>query len=100
MLQLWAHAGDTIDFDASYSITNRIAGDTWTNTVSGYTSYGEKLLGLHVDGIFPDWGEFNNEHTYYLDFVGTGSQVALWIWDIYYPNNVGSLTVEIYKVNW
>jgi hypothetical protein len=95
-----AEAGDTINFDASYSLTNRIVGDTWTNTVSGYTSYGEALLGLHVDGVFPDWGEYNENHTYYLNYLGTGGKVALWIYDIYYPNNSSSLTVEIQKVNW
>ena len=49
----------------------------WTNTVSGYTSYGEALLGLHVDEVFPDRGDFNDQHIYYLDYVGTGNPVAL-----------------------
>lgn len=91
-----ADAGDTIDFDAKYSITKRISGDEWTDTVSGYESHGPQLLDLQVDGAFVDWGLYNEDHVYYWTMTGTGSPVALEIYDIYYPNNVGSLTVEIY----
>lgn len=93
-----AFAGDTIDFDAKYSITNRITGDTWTDNVSGYESYGPDLLELKVDGGFVEWGDYNSGHVYNLCMPGTGSPVALEIYDIYYPNNTGSLTVEIYLI--
>ena len=93
-----AFAGDTIDFDAKYSITNRIAGDGWTDLVSGYESCGPDLLELSVEGAFVNWGEYNDGHIYYWDMVGDGSPLglALWIYDICYPNNSGSLIVNIY----
>ena len=93
-----ANAGDTIDFDAKYSITNRIVDDEWTDLVSGYEGYGTGLLELKVNGEFVSWGDFNSEHIYYWNIVGDGSPlgVALWIYDIYYPNNSGFLTVDIY----
>jgi len=92
-----AFAGDTIDFDAKYSITNRILGDTWTDLVSGYEGYGPDLLGLAVDSVFVDWGVYNDGHVYYWKMDGSGSCVPLWIYDVYYPNNSGSLMVEIYQ---
>lgn len=42
-------AGDTITADAKYSKTERIAGDTWTDTVSGYEGHGPTLLDLQLD---------------------------------------------------
>ena len=93
-----AFAGDTIDFDAKYSITHRITEDTWTDTVSGYEGYGTKLLNLLVDGVEVDWGDFNWDHKYECTITGDGTQVDLLIYDIYYPNNAGSLTVNIYKI--
>lgn len=92
-----ANAGDTIDFDAKYSITNRIEGDPWTDDVSGYTSYGTTLLDLFVDGGSVDWGAYNDEHTYSWALTGTGVPVDLLIYDIYYPNNVGSLAVDVFR---
>ena len=94
-----AFAGDTIDFDAKYSITNRIPGDTWTDSVSGYEGYGPTLLDLFVNGVNVDWGIFNEDHTYECTITGDGTPVNLWIYDIYYPNNVGSLTVDIYEMS-
>lgn len=91
-----AFAGDTIDFDAKYSITNRIPGDLWTDSVSGYTGYGTTLLELSVDGDFVNWGVYDSTHVYYWDMTGKDSCVALLIDDIYYPGNSGSLTVDIY----
>ena len=85
-----AFAGDTIDFDAKYSITDRISGDTWTDLVSGYESYGTKLLNLLVDGVEVDWGTYNDEHTYYYDVTGIGIPIELLIYDICYPNNEDS----------
>jgi len=93
-----AFGGDTIDFDTKYSITKRILGDTWTDLVSGYESYGPNLLGLEVDGVFVDWGAFNEDHVYYWEMDGIGSCISLWIYDLStaYGNNTGSLTVDIY----
>jgi len=94
-----AFAGDTIEFDAEYSITARIPGDTWTDSVSGYESYGPNLLDLKVNGAFIDWGAYNSDHIYEYQLTGTGSPVTFQfqIYDIYPPNNYGSLTVTIYE---
>jgi hypothetical protein len=93
-----AFAGDTIDFDAKYSVTNRISGDTWTDAVSGYESYGPTLLDLFVNGASVDWGAHNEQHTYYYNLIGDGTTVDLLIYDIYYPNNSGAITVNIYEL--
>lgn len=93
-----AFAGDTIDFDAQYSITNRISGDIWTDSVSGYESYGTGLLDLFVNGNDVQWGAYNDAHEYSMNFMGDGSSVNFMINDTYYPNNTGFLTVDIYAV--
>lgn len=93
-----AFAGDTIDFDAKYSITHKISGDTWTDKVSAYASHGTILLNLLVDGVEVDWGIYNEDHKYECTITGDNTHVDLLIYDIYYPNNVGSLTVDIYKI--
>jgi len=95
-----AEAGDTIEFDAKYSITKRIIGDTWTDSVSGYEGWGLTLLDLQIDSVSPDWGAFNPDHVYWSSQTGSGDPVAFTfrIYDIYYPNNSGSLTVEIYEL--
>lgn len=93
-----ANAGDTIDFDAKYSLTGNVLGDTWTDPVSGYISYGNDLLNLQVNGSFVNWGAFNPAHEYYYMVTGDGNPVSLLIYDVYYPNNSGSLTVEIYEL--
>ncbi len=93
-----ANAGDTIDFDAICSITNRISGDTWTDLVSGYASYGPTLLELKVNGTFGNWGSTcNTSHEYTKMLSGFSGQVSFLIDDAYYPNNLGSLTVDIYE---
>lgn len=93
-----ADAGDSILFDAKYSITQKFTdpADTWTDTVTGYVSYGPKLLDLLVDGEVVDWGAYNDAHVYTTEVVGSGAPLELVIYDIYYTNNIGSLIVEIY----
>ena len=92
-------AGDTIIADAEYSLTRRIDGDTWTNTVTGYVSHGDILLDLTINGANIDWGAYNENHVYNYYMMGDGApaSLALVIYDIYYPNNVGSLTVNVYE---
>jgi len=94
-----AFAGDTIWFDAKYSNSKNYSSplDSWTDEVAGYTSYGPDLLGLAVDGVFVDWGVYNDAHVYYWNMDGIGSCVPLRIYDTYYPNNEGFLKVEIYQ---
>jgi len=92
-------AGDTIIADAEYSLTTRIVGDTWTNTVSGYVTHGDILLDLTINGANIDWGAYNENHVYNYYMIGEGTTVSLdlVIHDIYYPNNEGSLTVNVYE---
>ncbi len=87
-------AGASITADAEYA-----SGPTsfvWQDLVEGYESYGEGLMELRVDGNFVEWGPFNPNHVYTLPWTGAGSTVAFDIYDIYSPNNSGSLTVNIY----
>ena len=87
---------EDIEFDAKYSITHSKSGDTWTDTVSGYESHGKDLLDLQVNGISLEWGIYNVDHIYGCSWTG-GGEVEFCIKDIFYPNNTGYLTVEIYK---
>lgn len=93
-----AFAGDTIEFDAEYSITTKFPGDTWTESVTGYTVYGEDLLDLFVNGEAVEWGYYNPTHVYEFILAGNGSIAEFFINDIYCTNNTGSLIVDIYKM--
>lgn len=42
----------------------------------------------------------NTAHTYTATYAGTGTPIQLFIWDDYYGDNSGSITVDIYKINW
>jgi len=93
-----ANAGDTIDFDAKYSITNRIIGDKWTDAISGYPLLGPEVLDLHVNGATVEWGDYNVEHIYEYEFsLWLGGTVTFCIYDTYPINNSGHLIVEIYE---
>jgi hypothetical protein len=86
-----AFASANIEFDAKYSSTD---GNAWSDTVTGYID--PDLLNLSVDGEFVEWGAYNPAHVYYWDMTGKDSCVALLIYDTYYINNSGVLTVDIY----
>lgn len=89
-------ASCNIEFDAEYSTSD---GSNWVNGVAPpYGGYGPNLLDLKVGGNYVDWGEYNPSHEYMLGWTGDGSTVSFQVYDIYYPNNTGSLTVEIYAV--
>ncbi len=45
-----------------------------------------------------DWGMFQNTHVYTTQWTGTGAPLSFCIFDLDYSDNVGSLTVEIWKV--
>lgn len=93
-----ANAGDSIDFDAEYSLTNNVLGDTWSDDVTNYEVYGPNLLDLKVDGSFVNWGGFNPTHEYWMDIIGDGTTITFEIYDIFPPNNTGSLFVDIYEL--
>ncbi len=92
-----AQAGDNIHFDAECASDGGVT--PWINGVPRYLSYGENLLDLKINDNFVDWGSCEPvNHTYYYLLNGNGSPVSFKVYDIYYPNNTGSLTVEIYEV--
>jgi len=90
----------TIFFDAEYGQNMNGATRQWLDGVEGYERYGTDLLDLMVGGNFVEWGAYNSAHTYWLPVTGTGSQLPLQVYDIYYPNNAGNLNVDIYAKLW
>ena len=91
-------AGAGITADAEYS--SGPSSYLWRDDVEGYEQYGEGLLELKVNGNFVEWGPYNPTHVYTLDMVGTGNPVVFEfsIYDIYFPNNSGSLSAGIYGI--
>ena len=94
-----ANAGDSIDFDAQYSFRTGSSTE-WTDAVSTYESYGTQLLDLFVDNADVEWGAYNALHAYTITVPGTGAVVSLKVYDVYYPNNVGSLMVDLIEDKW
>lgn len=90
------YAGDSITADAKYSVQE--PNTEWTDIVQSYESWGATLLDLHIDDIALDWGEYNENHVYWLTVMGTDAQLTFQIYDIYASNNEGVLSVEIYEV--
>ncbi len=89
-------AGDSITADAQYS--DRAPAGPWTDLVQAYESYGPELLDLQMNGSSYDWGMYNSAHAYWLSFISNGTAANFKINDVYYPNNTGSLNVEVYEV--
>lgn len=87
-------AGAGITADAEYSSGPNSY--DWQDVVENYESEGECLLELMVDNTCVEWGEYNSNHVYTLDYTGTGNTVAFHIYDIFSNNNTGELTVKIY----
>ena len=87
--------------DAKYSLrpegnNNPGPGPRWISgddLASPWTNYLEVLM----DSGPVSWGAFNLAHEYYLLLDGTNSTVGFKILDSYYPDNSGSLEVDIYK---
>jgi hypothetical protein len=58
-------------------------------------------LGLAVDDPsvdaekIPDWGSFQRDHVYLMEWMGRGATIDAQIHDANYTNNSGSLTLEI-----
>ena len=90
-------ANDKIEADVDYSISTDVEGDSWTDVVSGYEEEGDTLLDLKVIGFNSlNWGALNPDHTYRVAITGAGEPLQLLIHDVYYQNNTGGLTVNIY----
>lgn len=92
-----ANAGDSIDFDADFSFRS-ISSVVWTDAVSTYEYLTDTLLDLMVDGGFVTWGDntYHADHVYEYETAGAGSPVTFGVYDVYYPNNTGSLFVDIF----
>jgi hypothetical protein len=60
------------------------------------------VLDVSINGYSTniDWGAYNSEHVYYQEFTGTGLPVDFSIYDSAYGDNAGSLSIDIYRVNW
>jgi uncharacterized repeat protein (TIGR01451 family) len=92
-------ANDGITADAKYSV--RFPNTSWTDDVQNYESYGDTLLDLQVDGnsTICDWGEYNENHTYFCQMFGDNSNHTFEIYDLGNgSNNSGSLNVEIFEI--
>ncbi len=87
--------GCVIVFDPEYSTSD--SGTTWVDGVAPpYDSYGPNLLDLMVDGGYVNWGAYNPAHTYEIPYVGTGAPASFGVYDVFYPNNTGALSVDIF----
>ena len=69
------------------------------------TPYGLQVSiddGIPVTPLTPaGWVEAcNTAHNYTATYNGTGAPLKLYIWDNYYGDNFGSITVDIYTINW
>jgi len=91
-----AWAGDGIYFDAKYSERN--ASGSWTDSVQSYESYGPELLDLQINGVSPDWGNYNDSHRYFIVREGDDSNWNFAIYDTYPQNNTGKLFVTVYEL--
>jgi hypothetical protein len=80
--------------------------DGWATHMDGTPNWGANQKDLMVNNIFVDWGDYNSAHEYELSFTGTGTRLSFMITDrnpsapvdpSWYADNVGSLTVNVYK---
>jgi hypothetical protein len=88
--------GCVIKFDADYSTSDNA---TWVDGVAApYDVFGPNLLDLMVNGGFVNWGAYGVSHKYSYTTGGTDVPATFKVNDEYYPNNTGSLTVQIYAI--
>jgi hypothetical protein len=82
--------------DAEYYLLN---GTTVKGDTEGSRPY---VLDVSINGepVNDNWGEYNSEHTYSMEYTGTGQKLDFFIYDSVYTDNDGSITVEIRKVNY
>lgn len=88
--------GTDLRSDAKYASKSPY-GD-WTDSVVGYEGNGEQFLDLQIDGVTPDWGEYQPDHEYWASLTGNGNKVVFDINNQVIPNNSGSLQVTIFEV--
>lgn len=83
------------DAEWLFTGTDIIKGDNWP-------PHPANVLDLTINGCAnnTDWGDYQDTHIYTLPWTGDGTQVTFTICDTEYSDNSGSLTVEIWKINW
>lgn len=73
-------------------------------TIKGDTEYPSfpNILDLSINdpSTNQDWGAFQSTHIYTKGWTGEGEPLSFAIYDSYYDDNSGFLTVEIWKINW
>ena len=85
--------------DAEYAFNSSLS--TIINNCFGLPS--ETDLGIAINDTvidnskLPFWGTFDFAHVYTIDMVGQGARINLNYHDCFYPDNSGSLTVEILR---
>ena len=57
-------------------------------------------VSVNGDPVNDDWGAYNPEHEYTMNYTGTGSTLHFFIFDTNYADNSGHIDVDIYKVQW
>ena len=102
------YANDQITSDARFNNRPPTSGDEWWDLVPKYTSYGEDLLEMFINGEAIDWdyeaaewgndNAFNEAHVYSVHVYGDGSGLELHIYDICSGNNSGGLNVAIIEL--
>ncbi|MEM5774664.1 MAG: hypothetical protein AAGU05_06640, partial [Anaerolineaceae bacterium] len=92
----YADARFSYRIPSSYNSTGSPAWIDGANLIPGYPNY----LQIWVNGNSFTWGTgYSETHTYVSNFTGQGSTVSFKIVDNAYGDNVGSLTVKIYRYN-
>ena len=82
----------------------------WNTHEDGTPNWGPNQKDLQVDDLFVEWGDYNDQHEYCLQYQGTGAPVHFRIFDgqanadppvigppSWYADNHGELTVDIYE---
>jgi hypothetical protein len=83
--------------DAEYSTE-----DTWVTQMDGFTGYGEDILELQINttgfNSASNWGPYSDSHVYAQSFIqDTTSPAKFHIYDTYYGDNTGELSVTVYE---
>ncbi len=90
----------------TYYTTNDWADAEWLlsggQILKDLAGYPPNVLDLTINGCSnnTDWGDYQSSHVYTLKWLGTGAPLTFVICDTFYGDNKGSLTVEIWKINW
>lgn len=94
-------ASGTYNYRLPDSPSGWLADAIWYNRCNPSCTWVKSSLGgIHVsNGISTnnDWGDYNSGHVYNMLVDGAGNEVELFIYDDFYRDNSGSLTVDIYE---